>query len=48
MVRALMISVTAAFVFAGAWTVNLVCYHPAADEGLNPLTPISMTVAWKQ
>jgi hypothetical protein len=46
MVRTVMISVTAAVLVAGAWTVNLVCYHPA--DGLNPLAPVSMNAAWKQ
>jgi len=48
MVRTLLISVTAAFVFAGAWTVNLVCYRPAADSSLNPLTPIGIAATWKE
>jgi len=47
MVRTALISVTAAFIFASAWTVNLVRYHPSMDEGLNPLTPVG-TIAWKQ
>lgn len=47
MVRTLAISFTAAVLFAGAWTVNLVCYRPA-DDGLNPLAPISVAAAWKE
>jgi hypothetical protein len=47
MMRTLLISVTAAFVFAGAWTVNLVRYQPA-DAGLNPLAPIGMAATWKE
>ena len=35
MIRTAIISVTASFVLFGAWTVNLVSYHPATD--LNPL-----------
>jgi hypothetical protein len=32
-------AMTASFVPFGAWTVNLVSYHPATD--LNPLAPLS-------
>jgi hypothetical protein len=39
MIRTAIISVTASFVLFGAWTVNLVSYHPATD--LNPLAPLS-------
>lgn len=31
----------------GAWTANLVCYHPQPANGVDPLAPIHMTVAWK-
>jgi len=44
MIRTAIISVTASFVFLGAWTVNLVSYHPAKD--LNPLAPLSATTDW--
>jgi hypothetical protein len=44
MTRTILISVTAFFVIAGAWTVNLVTYHPV-DQGLNPLTPITLSGA---
>ena len=47
MLRTLMISVTAVFLAAGVWTVNLVCYHPV-EAGLNPLNPLSTTAAWKE
>jgi hypothetical protein len=43
MTRTILISVTAFFVIAGAWTVNLVTYHPV-DQGLNPLSPITLSV----
>ncbi len=46
MVRTVMISITAAVLVAGAWTVNLVTYHPA--DSLNPLAPVSITAAWRQ
>jgi hypothetical protein len=39
------ISVTASFVLFGAWTVNLVSYHPAGD--LKPLAPLSTNAGWK-
>jgi hypothetical protein len=42
MIRTAIISVTASFVLFGAWTVNLVSYHPAND--LNPLAPLSKSV----
>ena len=42
MIRTAIISVTASFVLFGAWAVNLVSYHPAAD--LNPLAPLSAPV----
>jgi hypothetical protein len=44
MTRTILISVTAFVLIAGAWTVNLVTYHPAADRGLNPLSPVNFTV----
>jgi len=43
MILTAIISVIASFVLVGAWTANLVSYHPATD--LDPLTPIS--VDWK-
>jgi len=45
MIRTAIITVTASFVLFGAWTVNLVSYHPAKD--LNPLAPFSTNVDWK-
>jgi hypothetical protein len=45
MIRTVLISVTASFVLVGAWTVNLVSYHPATD--LNPLAPLSTNGEWK-
>ena len=38
MIRTTIISVIVSIVIVGAWTVNLVSYHPAAD--LNPLAPL--------
>jgi hypothetical protein len=32
MIHNAIISVTASFVLFGAWTVNLVSYHPATDS----------------
>jgi hypothetical protein len=40
MIRTAIISVVASFVVVGAWTVNLVTYHPGTD--LNPLAPLSV------
>jgi len=45
MVRTVAISIAAAALFAGVWTANLVCYHPA--DGLNPLAPLS-AMTWKE
>jgi hypothetical protein len=45
MIRTAIISVTASIVLVGAWTINLVSYHPAND--LNPLAPLSAPVDWK-
>jgi hypothetical protein len=44
MTRTILISVTVFFLIAGAWTVNLVTYHPAADQGLDPLTPVTLSL----
>jgi hypothetical protein len=40
MIRTAIISMIASFVLVGAWTVNLVSYHPTTD--LNPLAPLSV------
>jgi hypothetical protein len=40
MIRTAVISVIVSFALIGAWTVNLVSYHPATD--LNPLVPLSV------
>jgi hypothetical protein len=45
MIRTAIISVIASFVLVGAWTVNLVSYHPTTD--LNPLAPLGSNVDWK-
>jgi len=39
MIRTAIISVIVSFVLFGAWTVNLVSYHPATD--INSLAPQS-------
>jgi len=39
MIRTAIVSVTASFVLFGAWTVNLVSYHPVTD--MNPLAPLT-------
>ena len=41
-IRTAIISVVASFVLVGAWTVNLVSYHPAME--LNPLASLSTHV----
>jgi|GEM_PF-712477 hypothetical protein len=45
MIRTAIISVTASIVLIGAWTINLVSYHPTND--LNPLAPLNAPVDWK-
>jgi hypothetical protein len=45
MIRTVIISVTASFVLFGAWTIDLVRYHPATD--LNPLAPLKTNVDWR-
>ena len=40
MIRTAIISVVASFVLVGAWTINLVSYHPTTDP--DPLAPISV------
>lgn len=45
MIRTAIISLTACFLIFGAWTVNLVSYHPATD--LNPLAPLAHSVEWR-
>jgi hypothetical protein len=45
MTRTLLISVSAFFMIAGVWAANLVCYHP--QQGLDPMSPISITADWK-
>jgi hypothetical protein len=47
MIHTILISVTAFTLIVGAWTANLVCYHPPAAGTLNPLAPINLTVDWK-
>jgi len=42
MIRTAIISVIGSFVLFGAWTVNLVSYHPTTD--LNPLAPFSVHI----
>ena len=44
MIRTAVISVIASFVLVGAWTVNLVSYHPATATDLDPLAPLSTNV----
>lgn len=44
MTRTIAISVTAFIFIAGAWCVNLVLYNPTADQGLDALSPVNLTV----
>ena len=46
MMRTILISITASFILVGAWTINLVSYHPTKD--LNPLVPLKTTMTLKQ
>jgi hypothetical protein len=47
MTRTILISVTAFMLMAGAWTANLVFYHPSPVDSANPLAPISTSVDWR-
>jgi hypothetical protein len=37
--------VTVFFLIVGVWAAQLVCYQPQA--GLDPTSPVNITVAWK-
>jgi hypothetical protein len=41
----LLIGLTLSVVTFGAWAADLVCYHPQAHDGIDPLAPINFTVA---
>jgi len=47
MANTIITTVAASFLIVGTWTAYLVCYHPQVDS-LDPLAPISTTIAWKQ
>ena len=47
MTQTILISVTALMIMAGAWTANVVVYHPSPAVSPNPLAPISSTVDWR-
>ena len=42
MIRTAIVSVICSFLLVGAWTANLVSYHPPAD--LDPLAPLSVHI----
>ncbi len=41
----ILISLTFSALTLSVWAVNLVCYHPQAIDGIDPLAPIAVTVA---
>lgn len=41
----ILISLTFSTLIFSVWAVNLVCYHPQAVDGVDPLAPITITVA---
>ncbi len=45
--RTLLIAVTLSFVMVGGWAANVVCYHPQANDGIDPLAPMKVVVAWR-
>jgi hypothetical protein len=45
MTSTITIAATFLCIIAGMWGADLVCYHPQA--GLDPLSPVSVTVDWK-
>jgi hypothetical protein len=47
MANTIVTTVAASFLIVSTWAAYLVCYHSQVD-GLDPLAPISTTIAWKQ
>jgi hypothetical protein len=47
MTQTILISVAAFMMMAGAWTANVVVYHPSPVDSPNPLAPISSTMDWR-
>ncbi len=43
--NSILISLTLSVLTVSVWAVNLVCYHPQASDGIDPLAPISVRVA---
>lgn len=41
----ILIGLTLSALTFSAWAANLVCYHPQAPDGIDPLAPINFTVA---
>ena len=40
-----LIGLTFSVLIFGAWTANLVCYHPQTPDGIDPMAPIKITIA---
>lgn len=42
----ILIGLTFSALTCSVWAINLVCYHPQAIDGIDPLGPIAITVAF--
>ena len=42
----ILIGLTFFVLVSGAWAANLICYSPQANNGIDPLAPLTVTIAW--
>lgn len=42
----ILIGLTFSMLVSGTWAANLLCYSPQFDDGINPLAPMTVTVAF--
>ena len=42
----ILIGLTFSVLTYSVWAISLVCYHPQAIDGIDPLAPIAVTVAF--
>lgn len=45
MKNAILISLTLLVLVSGTFAANLICYSPQIDDGVNPLAPLTVSVA---
>jgi hypothetical protein len=43
--RTVLIGLTFVVLAFGFWTASLICYQPTSHDDINPLKPLSVTVA---